>query len=82
MRLPISRPARSGLVHTPQQGVPDTARRSLLRRGPRRAARAWAPVVLLRCDRVLGQFAICPKGTAVACTIDEPIAGFRGLKKR
>jgi hypothetical protein len=42
----------------------------------------WAPVVTLRYDRVLGQFAICRKGNAVACTIDEPIAGFRGLKKR
>ena len=26
--------------------------------------------------------AICRKGGAVACTIDEPIPGFRGLRKR
>jgi hypothetical protein len=37
---------------------------------------------MLHHGRALGQFAICRKGGAVACTIDEPIPGFRGLKKR
>lgn len=28
------------------------------------------------------QFIICRKGKAVACTVDEPIPGFRGLRLR
>lgn len=38
--------------------------------------RGWAPTLGLQGG------AIVRKGGAVACTIDEPIPGFRGLRKR
>lgn len=43
--------------------------------------RGWAPVV--RVESYLGgDHAIIRRGNAVACTIDEPIPGFRGLRER
>lgn len=43
--------------------------------------RGYAPVtnIKLLAD---GRFAICRRGDAVACTIDQPIPGFRGLRMR
>jgi len=38
--------------------------------------RGWAPVIFVNSNY------ICRHGNAVACTIDEPITGFRGLRKR
>lgn len=43
--------------------------------------RGWAPVVWVSGDP-LGGWAIGRRGGAVACTIAEPIPGFRGLRKR
>lgn len=42
--------------------------------------RGWAPVTRLR-DGGRGNYVICRRGGAVACTVDFPIPGFRGLKK-
>lgn len=42
--------------------------------------RGWAPVT--RVVREGPSWVICRRGKAVACTIDQPIAGFRGLEKR
>jgi hypothetical protein len=44
--------------------------------------RGWATVT--RLDRTADgeQWIICRRGGAVACTIDEPIPGFRGLRLR
>ena len=42
--------------------------------------RGWAPVV--RVHDVGDSFIICRKGNAVACTIADPIPGFRGLRTR
>lgn len=43
--------------------------------------RGWAPVV--RVTRYPdGSYAICRRGGAVACTIPQPIQGFRGLRLR
>jgi hypothetical protein len=43
--------------------------------------RGWAPVTRVeRCPD--GTFVICRHGGAVACTIAEPITGFRGLRLR
>jgi hypothetical protein len=39
--------------------------------------RGWSPVTSL-----WGEWGIIRKGNAVACTIDEHIRGFRGLRKR
>ena len=38
--------------------------------------RGWAPVTRIQSG------VICRRGGAVACTIDEPIPGFRGLRQR
>lgn len=38
--------------------------------------RGWAPVTRIT------NSAICRRGGGVACTINEPIPGFRGLRKR
>jgi hypothetical protein len=43
--------------------------------------RGWAPVTRIeKCPD--GSFVICRRGNAVACTITEPIPGFRGLRIR
>ena len=42
--------------------------------------RGWAPIVRITYD--LDDWVICRKGDAVACTIAEPIPGFRGLRHR
>lgn len=42
--------------------------------------RGWAPVV--RVVTAPDGYIICRRGGAVACTIDKPIPGFRGLEKR
>jgi len=42
--------------------------------------RGWAPVV--RVHDSGDSFIICRKGNAVACTIADPIPGFRGLRTR
>ena len=42
--------------------------------------RGWAPVT--RVVREGSSRVICRRGDAVACTIDKPIPGFRGLEKR
>lgn len=42
--------------------------------------RGWAPVT--RIERTEGGWIVCRRGDAVACTIDEPIPGFRGLMER
>lgn len=42
--------------------------------------RGWAPVT--RIERTGVGWIICRRGGAVACTIDEPIPGFRGLRER
>jgi len=42
--------------------------------------RGWAPVVRIEAGR--GSWEIIRAGSAVACTIDEPISGFRGLRRR
>lgn len=41
--------------------------------------RGWAPVTRLQDSG--DSFVICRRGDAVACTIDEPIPGFRGLRQ-
>ena len=41
--------------------------------------RGWAPVTRVRGG---SGYVICRRGGAVACTIDEPIPGFRGLRER
>lgn len=43
--------------------------------------RGYAPVTSLH-DCGHGGYVICRKGGAVACTIEQPIPGFRGLEKR
>jgi hypothetical protein len=43
--------------------------------------RGYAPVVSLQRFRG-GGYAIIRGGGAVACTIDEPVRGFQGLRKR
>jgi hypothetical protein len=56
--------------------------RSLIRPGDRfyivahGKLRGWSPVVMITSG------AIVRKGGAVACTLPEPIPGFRGLRKR
>jgi len=42
--------------------------------------RGWAPVT--RVEHPAEGFIICREGNAVACTIAEPIPGFRGLRVR
>jgi len=42
--------------------------------------RGWAPVT--RVCRDEGGWIICRQGDAVACTLDESIPGFRGLRRR
>lgn len=42
--------------------------------------RGYAPVVRVVQEGPI--WVICRKGDAVACTIDKPIPGFRGLEKR
>ena len=42
--------------------------------------RGWAPVTRVQADSD-GEYVICRMGGAVACTIDQPIPGFRGLRK-
>ena len=45
--------------------------------------RGWAPVTcIIRPPWQVEEWQICRAGDAVACTIDEPIPGFRGLRKR
>ena len=44
--------------------------------------RGWAPVTRLDQTTDGEQWIICRRGNAVACTIDEPIPGFRGLRLR
>src|SRR5208282_3823533 len=41
--------------------------------------RGWAPVTRVQ-DTGDGDFVICRRGNAVACTIDLPIPGFQGLR--
>ena len=43
--------------------------------------RGWAPVTRIA-DAGRGNYVICRRGNAVACTVDFKIPGFRGLKKR
>lgn len=43
--------------------------------------RGYAPVTRVH-DDGHGGYVICRRGGAVACTIDKPIPGFRGLEKR
>lgn len=43
--------------------------------------RGWAPVVRVE-ENGRSNFVICRRGGAVACTIAEPIPGFRGLRGR
>ena len=43
--------------------------------------RGWAPVVRV-CRDGGGGYVICRKGRAVACTLPQPIQGFRGLRLR
>lgn len=43
--------------------------------------RGWAPVTRLHTPGG-GDFAICRRGDAIACTIDAPIPGFQGLRQR
>ncbi len=43
--------------------------------------RGWAPVTRVGRDAD-GGYVICRRGGAVACTIGQPIAGFRGLRTR
>ena len=42
--------------------------------------RGWAPVTRVYRDGATS--VICRRGGAIACTIDEPIPGFRGLRER
>lgn len=47
--------------------------------------RGWAPVVrIIQQEDSQGRpiFGVCRKGGAVACTIEQDIPGFRGLRKR
>lgn len=46
--------------------------------------RGWAPVTKVVFDPGYpeGGWIICRRGGAVACTIPQPIPGFRGLRKR
>jgi hypothetical protein len=44
--------------------------------------RGWAPVTRIHRPTMLGGGAICRAGGGVACTIPEPIPGFRGLRVR
>jgi hypothetical protein len=44
--------------------------------------RGWAPVTRLQTSSTGESFCICREGGGVACTIDFPIPGFRGLRKR
>jgi hypothetical protein len=44
--------------------------------------RGWAPVTKVSRTPDRTQWIICRRGGAVACTIDEPIPGFRGLRLR
>lgn len=43
--------------------------------------RGYAPVTQVMEDGH-GAFVICRRGDAVACTIESPIPGFRGLRRR
>lgn len=43
--------------------------------------RGWAPVTQVKTNAP-GSFVICRRGDAVACTLDIPIPGFRGLRTR
>jgi len=43
--------------------------------------RGWAPIVRVK-ENSRDSFVICRKGGAVACTLDDPIPGFRGLRMR
>lgn len=43
--------------------------------------RGWAPVTRVE-DNGHGAYVICRRGGAVACTIDQAIPGFRGLRLR
>lgn len=43
--------------------------------------RGYAPVTRVH-DGGSGAYVICRRGGAIACTIDKPIPGFRGLEKR
>lgn len=44
--------------------------------------RGWAPVTRLQVSPLRESFVICREGGGVACTIDQPIPGFRGLRAR
>lgn len=44
--------------------------------------RGYAPLVAIRADPDSSRFALIRNGNAVACTVDEPITGFRGWKYR
>lgn len=44
--------------------------------------RGWAPVTRLHIAGGDSGFVICRRGDAVACTVDTPIPGFRGLRTR
>ncbi len=44
--------------------------------------RGWAPVTRVQWDPLHRDGVICRRGGAVACTIETPIAGFRGLRAR
>lgn len=44
--------------------------------------RGWAPVTRVGKTADGKQFIICRQGGAVACTIPQPIRGFRGLQQR
>jgi len=43
--------------------------------------RGWAPVTGVYYAAEYNQWQICRKGGAVACTIDQAIPGFRGLRR-
>ena len=44
--------------------------------------RGYAPVTRVQLSPIGRGGAICREGGAVACTIDEPVPGFRGLRER
>ena len=44
--------------------------------------RGYAPLTRIIAGYRRGEFALCRSGHAVACTIDEPIVGFRGWRYR
>ncbi len=44
--------------------------------------RGYAPLTRIEVDHYSSQYGLCREGGAVACTIPEPIVGFRGWRHR